>query len=89
MIPIMQFNIMHTAYATTETEKPPEQATVGIQCDLLAAPPLQKLVPHGPHPSLDDSFVTEETDTDMDTLTWTHLLHAVSKITQLSKCICA
>lgn len=67
MIPIMQFNIMHTAYAATETEKPPEQATVGIQCDLLAAPPLQKLVPHGPQPSLDDSFVTEETDTDMDT----------------------
>ena len=58
---------MHTAYAATETEKPPEQATVGIQFDLLTAPPLQKLVPHGPQPSLDDSFVTEETDTDMDT----------------------
>ena len=54
--------------AATETEKPPEQATVGIQCNLLAAPPLQKLAPSAPpQPPLDDSFITEETDTDMDT----------------------
>ena len=54
--------------AATETEKPPEQATVGIQCNLLAAPPLQKLAPSAPpQSSLDDSFITEETDTDMDT----------------------
>ena len=54
--------------AATETEKPPEQATVGIRCNLLAAPPLQKLAPSAPpQPSLDDSLITEETDTDMDT----------------------
>ena len=58
---------MHAIHAATETEKPPEQATVGIQCNLLAAPPLQRLAPSTPQPSLDDSFITEETDTDMDT----------------------
>ena len=55
-------------HTVTETEKPPEQATVGIQCNLLAAPPLQKLAPSAPpQPSLDDSFTMEATDTDMDT----------------------
>ena len=55
-------------HAATEIEKPPKQATVEIQCNLLAVPPLQKLAPNvPPQPSLDDSFIMEGTDTDMDT----------------------
>ena len=58
------FTYLHIA---TETEKPPQHANVAIQCDLLAAPPLQKLAPSAPQPSLDDSFLTEtEQDTDAD-----------------------
>ena len=60
---------MHFFDTATETEKTPEYTTVAIQCDLLAAPPLQKLVPSTSEPSLDDSFVTEtEQDTDADML---------------------
>ena len=29
--------LMHTAYAATETEEPPEQPTIGIQCDIVAS----------------------------------------------------
>ena len=72
MIPYW-FNIMHTTYAVTETEKPPEQTTVGIQCDLLAAPPLQKLVPmHHSHHWMTHSLQKRQPQT------WTHHLHAVS-----------
>ena len=60
---------MHFFDTTTETEKPPEHTTVAIQCDLLAAPPLQKLVPSASDPSFDDSFLIEtEQDTDADML---------------------
>ena len=60
---------LHFFDTATETKQPPQHTTVAIQCDLLAAPPLQKLVPSASEPSLDDSFVTEtEQDTDVDML---------------------
>ena len=46
----------------TETVKP-ESTDVAIQCDLLAAPPLEKFTPQQ---SLDDSFTTEATMTEQD-----------------------
>ena len=54
-------------YIATETDKPPECASIAIQCDLLAAPPLQKLAPSVPHvlPSLDE-MEQEDTDIDVD-----------------------
>lgn len=56
-------------HVATETESP-EFANAAVQCNLLDAPPLQRLKPRRPQPSLDDSFITEteqDTDTDMDT----------------------
>ena len=61
---------MHFFDTVTETEKSTKHATVAIQCDLPADPPLQKLVPSASEPSLDDLFLTEtEQDTD------THMLN--------------
>lgn len=49
---------------TTGTMYHPEQKSVAVQCDLLAAPPLVKF----PRAcvSLDDSFTTEIEETDLD-----------------------
>ena len=67
--------MMHTyiniILVATETEKSPECSCIGIQCDLLDAPPLHMLTTSAPQPSLDDSFLTqtteqEDTDVDMD-----------------------
>ena len=46
----------------TETVKL-ESTDVAVQCDLLAAPPLEKFAPQQ---SLDDSFTTEATMTEQD-----------------------
>ena len=53
---------MHLLFIAIETVKP-ESADVAIQCDLLAAPPLEMLAPQQ---SLDDSFTTEATITEQD-----------------------
>ena len=53
---------MHLLFIATETVKP-KSADVAIQCDLLAAPPLEMLAPQQ---SLDDSFTTEATITEQD-----------------------
>lgn len=68
-------------YTATETENPPERATVGIRCNLLAAPPLQKLTSSVPQSSLDDYSLWKR-----QIQIWKHLLRVVSKVIQLSKC---
>ena len=51
--------------AATETKKP-EYSDVAIQCNLLDAPPLEKLTSSEPQQSLDDSFTTVTTITEQD-----------------------
>ena len=55
--------IIHILIETQTEISQPIQNSVGIQCDLLNAPPLEKL-----SSSLDDSFVTETEpeETDLD-----------------------
>ena len=61
----MAFHYKLFLIAATETELP-ERVAVAVQCDLLAAPPLQKLTPSTTEPSLDDSFITETEQEDKD-----------------------
>ena len=59
----------------TETVKL-ESTDVAVQCDLLAAPPLEKFAPQQ---SLDDSFTTEETMTEQDNVDYLDISFACSQ----------
>ena len=68
-IAIFLFSIIDTDQATIIQQTIQETRSIGVQCDLLAAPPLKKLTRQSDFESSTSDTCTEDTDlgTDLDT----------------------